>query len=224
MRKLNDNEQKFIKKIIKFHNETPISFIDFLKDQYFISYEKSALVLDTKKEKANFYLKESENRYKQLSEFYEVIFLCSYLKENRYLNHISSKFNHRFHFVNKQFTESHYSFVGNQKLNENNDYYQINSENIFNKEGNPIFEKIELDKEIYNFIINDLHGVLFISEELKFYVENNFKTKEEKLSNTNKWIAIVAIILSIVIGLAGYFKPDKMLRYIHHDIHNMKKN
>lgn len=229
MRKFNENEKKIIEKIIAFQDGNPISFIDFLKEQYFIDYDKPALILDNSLKKAIFFIKRDKNRNKELSEFYEIIFLCSYLKENRYLNHISAKTIPKFQFINKKFNISAYSTIDDdQKLNNNGDYYRRSTAKIFVE--HIIFEKIELDIEIYHFIINDLNGILFISEELKDYVNNKFRTQEEKNFNTSKVISITGIVVAIGLGVFSFFSPNtelkeinKELNKIHYDIHPANK-
>lgn len=219
MRKFNKNEQNFIKKIIDEDKKGIVNFVDFLKDQYLTSYDKPVLVIDQKDKKAFFFHKNQEDQTNELRDFYEIIFLCVYLVENRYIQPIPSMYNGVSVCINKQFTDKPARNIFGKLTNENGDYYQ--NENIFNSNDDPIFNKTELDKVIYNYISNNFLGIIFITEGLKKYVENKFQTEEEKRFKTTTLISIIAIAISIFISTIGYFKPDTFLEQIHCDVHKI---
>jgi hypothetical protein len=234
MRKFNKNEQLFFNNLNRYSNEDPHTFVHFLKIKYFNDFHTPSLIINNTTKTVFFYTKKGttlEQRNKLLSKFYEILFLCVHLKENRYINIIPNNITPTVEYVNNEFSSTSYSNLKpKQILNDQGDYYDNSTRNIYNNNQSLIFEHIKLHEETYNLIHENLNGVLFVSEDLKEYVKNNFKTKEERNFIFAQTMVVIGIISAIIIGVYGLIKPNNELiqinnelKKIHYDIHLLEE-
>jgi hypothetical protein len=225
MRKFNEREQEIIKILCSIEIDNFDFINEVLKKKYFTKSSNQLLIIDNVTNNAYLYLKKEiydviEERKKETYVFTEFIFLLQYLKENRYISTISDiKIKEEPVIIIKE------SFVnpplnqGKIILNENEDYILTDPPNpeIFNKNGAVIYKGISLDYgNFYKMITENLLGVTFVSEELKYLTHNNFETEEEKrfketLKIGKKHFKITQIIswvsigIAIILGLIGVF-------------------
>lgn len=70
------------------------------------------------------------------------------------------------------------------KLNVEGDYIDTNNFLfIYNNQNNVIYQAIDVDSNVYDLIINNFFGLLYVSEELVQLSNNNFISEEESRFN-----------------------------------------
>ena len=216
MRKFNPRERNFLKLLNNISNQDMELFPYFLQHQYFTEDKKTALFLLNKQKEAFLFIKKDvfdnmKSRKIELINFIEILSLIGYLKQNRLVD--------LFHVAENSSTTMSvmYSGFGNIRQ-EKPDSNLIVSENGFHLKfpdfskiydvNNKIkFEAVKLEKHTYEMIQDNLSGLLFVSEELKEFVNNGFKSKEDlryRIGQVTTWIGIG---LAIIFGLFGIYNP-----------------
>ncbi len=104
---------------------------------------------------------------------------------------------------------------GNVKivLKERGDYTN-KPEFISDKENNVIYQGAFFDLDTYHSLDKNLTGIILVSEKCKELVKNDFKTKEDRVQHSQKWI-LTAITTFIIILLSGM---------LYYNIQSSKKN
>lgn len=75
----------------------------------------------------------------------------------------------------------------------------------FNEKGHKIVNWAFTDQYIKQLILDNIDLNIFPSEELRAFVNNNFKTKHDIRHTQTIKVAWTAIFISILIGLSGFF-------------------
>lgn len=192
MRKFNEREKEIIKKLslITFSETEFFSF--FLQTKYFTKDNNKALFILPKQNKALLYVKKEifdniNSRKKELGEFLELISLIIYLKENRYINIYPNDeiLKSELLIMKDSFNSPSNDIPHIIKLNVEGDYIDTNDFSlIYNNQNNVIYQAIEVDSNVYDLIINNFFGLLYVSEELVQLSNNNFISEEESRFNT----------------------------------------
>lgn len=192
MRKFNEREKEIIKKLclITFSETEFFSF--FLQTKYFTKDNNKALFIIPKQNKALLYVKKEifdniNSRKKELGEFLELISLIIYLKENRYINIYPNDeiLKSELLIMKESFNSPSNDIPHIIKLNVEGDYIDTNNFLfIYNNQNNVIYQAIDVDSNVYDLIINNFFGLLYVSEELVQLSNNNFISEEESRFNT----------------------------------------
>lgn len=202
MRPFNKNEKDIIKKLTEIDEIKLSTLSKFLQDCYFteergmsfrvLNKEKLYLYYDIKK-----YNNEVKRR-KMMAAFIELYWLIYYLIENHYIytmgiNHGEDQFITYFKCQNRTLS------------NAKGDYLAIKDCRIYDKDNNKVCASISCESFDIDFINKNYFGELYVTEELKEFVNDGFITKEEKQfkrSYNQTWWAIGT---SIVIGLISIY-------------------
>lgn len=145
-----------------------------------------------------------------MRDFLEILSLVDYLKQEHLINivpnpHINDSTLHvmrdEFNSINQTTPNS------NLQLNTCGTHLkQPDFSKIFDSQDNILFEAVNLEEHIYNIIINLFTGLLFVTEELKELVKNNFKLSEDIRYRNNQIATWASIIIAFFFGLYGIFR------------------
>jgi hypothetical protein len=214
MRKYNRIEKDFLKLLVKINNEDAEFLSYFLQKYYFTKQKNSALIVLTVQRETLLYIKKEifddlSKRKKELIKFINILHLIDYLKDNRLISILE---NQQAHAINAHFM---YEDFNQPKLQNNN--LQLNSQGLYIDISDPskiydqnqriIFEAIKLDNNIYDSIMNNFFGLLFVSEDLKEYVNNDFKSTEDLKYKKAQIATWVSIFIAFSFGLLGLYNP-----------------
>jgi hypothetical protein len=222
MRKFNQREKEIIKNISSITFSEIEDFSYFLRTKYFIEENNKALLLLPKINTALLFIKKEifdnvNNSKKEFGEFLELISLIIYLKENRYITIYPNK-----EILSSELLVMKESFnsiraLPNQllQLNDNGDYIDKNNPSlVYDRNHDIIYEAMKIESDIYDLIKNNFVGLLYVSEELIQFSNNNFITEDElrftkqlledkikfRKQRMDTWISIA---LSFLVGLAA---------------------
>jgi hypothetical protein len=81
---------------------------------------------------------------------------------------------------------------------------------IYNSQNEIIYEAVRLEKHTYLLVMKNLMGLLFVSEELKNFVRNNFRSIEDIRYKKSQLAMWTGITLAFIFGLCGMLKPAKL--------------
>ena len=103
-----------------------------------------------------------------------------------------------------------------------------------------IYEGVDLQSSIFDQVVNNLMGLLFVSEELKEFVKNKYKSKDDIRYEQGQIATWIGIGLALAFGILGLFNPfdksNNQFNYeklaplmknsnkIHQDIHDIMEN
>lgn len=234
MRAFNDREKEIIKMLAKINLANTEFFSSFLHKNYFTVESKKALFVYTNQKAVLLYLKnelfnELTKRREELGKLFELLSLISYLKEKRYIsiypNHDVLKselivMREDFNAINKSGNIDDKLF-----LNEKGFYIKTSEpENIYGSDDKIAFIAINLGEDVFNLIIKNFMGLLYVSEELIELTERNFKSQEDirfQKQQIATWISILIAFLlgiwSIYFQLDGFKNKDsEMINLIEH--------
>ena len=173
-------------------------------------------------------------RKEELRDFIEIVSLVENLKADRYINLIPNPEaqNSSMHIMHESFNKpTQDSESSNIILNEEGMHLKYpDVSKIYNSNNEIEFEGVKLEEHTHNLIMNNLMGLLFVSQELKDFVKNGFKSKEDiRYRNSHKatWFGL---ILALTFGLFGIYNPfDKdqstvSNEKVYNDIDEIKKS
>lgn len=250
MRTFNKREKDILQMLYDISNDELELFSFHLQNKYFKDLTQSALFLFPKREEVILYIPKMDfdnlkKRKSIMMEFMEFLSLINFLKDERYINIIPNEDvgNSELHIMRKDFDNPKTEpTTQNVILNDSGDY--INPKQfhiILNSKSDIIFEGVRLQKSIFNQVMENCMGLLFVSEELKVFVENKYKSKEDLRYKRSQIATWVGISLALIIGVLGVFNPFdnkrntiqldpqelkpiiKNSNEIHQDIHKMIK-
>jgi|GEM_PF-2412911 len=215
MRNFNNREKEILKNLVKFSETGLENSGSFFNKTVFTNLKRRALILLPPEKKAIFYIdahRFSDEKYsrKELHEIIETFLLLNLLIKENYISFLAVK------------TPTNvYPYIENVKkviqINENNNLFQTdkihlkpsNAEYLYSDD-DIIYKGIEISSMLdFDLMYMILDGVLFVSEDLRFYVNNDFKSKEESREIFNKNLSILSLILAIILGLFGIYNPFK---------------
>ena len=214
MRKYNQTEKDFLKLLVKINNEDAEFISYFLQKYYFTKQKKSALIVLTTQKETLLYIKKEVfddlfKRKKELINFINILHLIDYLKENRLISILENQQSHKInaHFLYEDFNQPTLH-NNNLELNSQGLYIDISNPNkIYDQKQKVIFEAIKLDSNIYDSIMSNFFGLLFVSEDLKEYVNNDFKSTEDLKYKKAQIATWVSIFIAFLFGLLGLYNP-----------------
>lgn len=220
MRDLSEYEKSVVKKISEINPVDLVTISKFISDTLFSIESGVALVFLPDRGEALLYLKgkkEDVINRKRMVEFLELLSLIDYLRTERYIHSITFSASSHFFVMCKDFDTVSQDKKNNIILNKEGYYIDLKNPNwIFNSDGSREFEGLLFTKEqssIYQILENIISSPLAPTQELKGFVSNNFKTKEElKHSQTMLYtkialgVAILFGIVNIIIGLFNSFQ------------------
>lgn len=216
MRKFNKREKEFLKILEEISNIDLEFFSFFLQNKYFTKGSDSALIVFPKNATALLYIEKSvfddfKARKEKLKRFIEMLSLIEYLKQDRLINIIPNPQVHdsSMHIMYEAF-DSPNQTKNNQDivLNQDGTYLKFpDISKIYNSNNEIKFEAVELGKHIYDLIINNIMGLLFVSEELKDYARNNFKSVDDIRYRYGQIAIWFSISMALIFGVLGIHNP-----------------
>jgi len=250
MRAFNKREKDILNMLYNISNDKLEFFSYHLQHKYFKDLNDSALFIFPKREEIYLYIPKArfdniEERKGAMTELMEFITLINFLREERYLQLIPNEDvgKSELHVIRKDFDKIQIEQSSkNIILNKNGDYIDPKQgQYIFNSDSKIIFEGVKLPTLIYKQVIENCMGLLFVSEELKEFIRNKFKSKEDIRYSRNQVATWVGISLALIFGILGIINPFnnkqnyfqnnypklnsniKNSNDIHHDMHNIIK-
>ena len=216
MRIFNKRERNILKMLYNISNDKFESFDFYLQKNYFKDLIASALVIIPSRKEVILYVEISdfndiEKRKAIMIEFMEFLSLVNFLKEERYINlmPIQDALESSIYIMRKDFDKISYeSESGKTILNKKGDYIdQKQGHLILNSHSEVIFEGVRLPYSIFDQVIENCMGLLFVSEELKEFVKNDYRSKEDIRYNRNQIATWVGISIAILFGFLGIYIP-----------------
>jgi len=235
--------------LVNISNDKPDFFSFHLQSKYFKDITSSALFLFPKKKQVILFIPkvkfdDIEIRKRVMIEFMEFLSLIYYLKDERYINIIPNEnvYDSELHIMRKEFDKpSIDSKTQNIILNNIGDYINPKSAHLIrNSKEEVIYEGVDLQSSIFDQVVNNLMGLLFVSEELKEFVKNKYKSKDDIRYEQGQIATWIGIGLALAFGILGLFNPfdksNNQFNYeklaplmknsnkIHQDIHDIMEN
>lgn len=228
MRKYNPREKEFLKLLNKISNQDMEKFTYFLHHQYFTDQQNLALFLFHERKEVLLFIKKNvfddlQLRKIELRNFIEVLSLMGYLKQNRLVDlfHVSEDPSTTLNVWYSEFGNTRQSEPNSDLiLNENGAHLKFpDVSKIYNANNEVVFEAVRLEKHTYQMINDNFLGLLFVSEELKEYVNNGFKSKEDLRYRRAQITTWIGLGLALIFGLFGIYNP-----FEKKDIHEYEFN
>lgn len=252
MRKYNTREKDFLKLLEEISNDDLEFFSFFLQNKYFSKNKNSALFVLPQQKTVLLFIRKSffddiKLRKEELKTFIEIVSLVENLKDDRYINLIPNPEakNMSMHIMHDSFnTLKQDSTTSNIILNEEGMHLKsTDNSKIYNSQNEIEFEGVKLEEHTYNLIMNNLMGLLFVSQELKDFVKKGFRSVEDLRYRNGQIATWFGLILALIFGFFGIYNPfdtDKNInsnkqlfqlkpilensKQIRHDIHEIKKS
>ena len=190
MRHYSDTEKELIKKMASVERGSIIDFIDFLRNHYFIEKDGVALGVFALNEKSYLYIDKTvaiDN--KCFADFYELLTLVRHLRESGYIDTYQKLFTKesgrelivgKIYNSDKYYPASKAFHINEKRWLSSGNYYRGNClEEIKDKSDNTVSSGNIFSHQVYELIVANIIGDLYVSEELRSLVDNNFMTKEE---------------------------------------------
>lgn len=233
MREFNEREKEIIRLIVAYDFEDFNTFTKFLQKKYFTKESGKALLISTQ---CNLFLFSpsmypDRSSVKQVRYFIELCFLISYLFDNRYLSKINAA-GKALLFMSSRADDTFRSENNRIIINQENEYFTGNT--LYSEKGDIIYSSVNIN--ILPFDICELLNVgVFVSQDLKDLVKNNFETpeqirfekqlKEAKRQTCGAYIATGVSFLGLLIAMALPFLTKTSLKEIEDiklEIRNVK--
>jgi hypothetical protein len=214
MRKFNIREKEFLKLLEKISKDDLEFFSFFLQNDYFQNGNNTALFVLPQQTEALLFIKKDffddlKLRKHEIKKFIEVISLVEYLKQNRLIDLIPNPQSQlpSMHVMRKDFNSISQS-TSNIILNQDGAHLKVpDMSKIYNAQNEIIFEAVTLGKYTYDLIIKDFMGLLFVSEELKYFVQKGFKSEDDLRYKYGQIATWFSIMMALIFGLIGIYNP-----------------
>jgi hypothetical protein len=216
MRKFNIREKEFLKLLEKISKDDLEFFSFFLQNDYFQNGNNSALVVLPQQKEALLFIKKDifddlKLRKFEIRNFIEMLALVEYLKQNRLIDLIPNPQSQlpSMHVMRKDFNSiSQVTTTSNIILNQVGAHLKFpDMSKIYNAQNEIIFEAVSLGKYTYELIIKDFMGLLFVSEELKYFVQKGFKSEDDLRYKYGQIATWLSISMALLFGLIGIYNP-----------------
>ena len=213
MRPFNKNEIRIIENLSKLDPNKIQTCTRFLQETFFTQESKMALIIKHDTKDLLFYIdaklfSDREEINKKNHDLFELINLLDYLKNLRYITIVSpsEKFSN-FEALHSDFNNLRIENGNKLILNDSGDYLMTGKPEIILDSGNN--EKLKANKlnEYYDYIYKNMFGLIFPSEELIDFVEQDYKTKEDRKHNQNINYSRTGIVIAVLLGLLGLWNP-----------------
>jgi len=233
MRKYNIREKKFLKLLVNISNQDMELFPFFLQHQYFTEDQNCALFLLHQQSEVLLFIKKTvfdnlDLRKLELRNFIEILSLMGYLKQNRLVDIFPVADN-----PSTTMGVMYSGFDNIQSTGQNSDI-TLNSAGthikfpdmakIYNLANEIEFEAIKLENHTYNMIKDNFSGLLFVSEDLKEFVRNGFKSTEDvryKRAQLTTWIGL---LMALIFGIIGIYNPFEKKEIQTHEFNEKQFN
>ncbi|MBA5628931.1 hypothetical protein [Moheibacter lacus] len=206
MRKFNEREKKLISDLSKVSFSETEKFSFFLQMYYFTATSNKALLVFMQFQQALLYIKHDKfinikDRKTELGEFLELLSLIIYLKEKRYISiyQVESQ-NAALQIMKEGFDNPRDDGKGHIFFNDK-DYLVTNEATKILRDNHIVYEGINLPSDVYQLIIDNFFGVLYVSEELRELVKNDFCSEDDLKFNKQQTLAWIGIGVSLLLGL-----------------------
>jgi hypothetical protein len=251
MRTFNKREKDILNMLFNISNETPELFSFYLKKKYFQNLTSSALLVLPELKKIILHIPkidfdDLDKRKRITIEFIEFLSLIKFLKDERYIDIIQiDDLIPNIDLLGKDFDKIEEAPAKKKgfTLNERGDYIiPSHSELIMNSNSETIYQGVEFKNDIYKQVVENCMGLLFVSEELREFVKNKYKSKEDLRYRYGQIFTWIGIMLALVFGVLGLNNPFddhknkvsldskeiapliKNTKDIHQDMHKIMKN
>jgi len=216
MRAFNKREKEIIKELVAIRSNYNSDMMDFINRIIYPLKKSEGLYFDL--ENKNLYLLLPvendlvDNRVKEaVYDFYEFLSLIIYLAENRWITVFNSP-------KPPNFDDDHYLVLGEIFEKDDNGKAihgfrassppECPNENYdvpyASKDGQKTHQSWELGDSLYSISVKYFLNDIFVSEDLKELVRNNFVTHEEKQYKNQLVVSWCAIGVAIVIAILNY--------------------
>ena len=171
--------------------------------------DNKALIVHKKEKIAALYVKKKEFdnlelRKKEYYLFIELISLIEYLKTNRYITIFPMDDGNDSGLMVMKESFNAWTDPKSNILYFNKHGLHLNtSAQIVDKTGKIIYEGFILTPGMYNWILENMQGLVVVSEELRDLKSNGFKTKEDRKFKKSQNVAWVSIFLAFFIGFSS---------------------
>lgn len=213
MRPFNENEIRIIENLSKLNPNKIQTCTRFLQDTFFTQESKMALIIKHDTKDLLFYIapelfSDIEEINKKNHDLFELINLLDYLKNIRYITIVSPS--EKFSNFEALHSDSNNLIIENENkliLNNSGDYLMTGNPEIIYDSGNN--EKLKAGKlnEYYDYIYQNMFGLIFPSEELIDFVKHDYQTKEDRKHNQNINYSRTGIVIAVLLGLLGLWNP-----------------
>jgi len=208
MREFSNREKCTIEKIASIEVGDLRTFANFLQEDVFSIQNGTAFLFLPEKDIAIFYIKaslsESEKKVK-ISEFLELISLVEYLRLERYIH--SFKFGHAegLNVMCKEFRSIAQNSAGDITLDEIGHHIKpSNPGNIYDANNQIVFTGFAFKKDessIYDIMENTLSAPFSPTEELKQFVNHDFKDGAQIKHDQTLFYSKIAIGVAVFFSL-----------------------
>lgn len=216
MRAFNKREKEIISMLAKVNLANTDFFSFFLQKNYFTTKSKKALFVLTKQKTVLLYLEKDlyndlTKRKEELGKLFELLSLIIYLKENRYITIYPNPevLKSDLHVMRDDFNSISTTVEDSSKVLLNNEGFFLrtgNPENIYDSKNNIAFIAVSLGENVYNLIIENFMGLLYVSEELVELTKRNFKSQEDIRFKKQQIATWVSIFIALFLGLWGVYQ------------------
>lgn len=216
MRAFNYREKEIIKMLAKVNLASTDFFSFFLQKNYFTIESKKALFVLTKQKTVLLYLEKDlfndlTKRKEELGKLFELLSLIIYLKENRYITIYPNPevLKSDLHVMRDDFNSICTSKEDSTKVLLNNKGLYLrtcNPENIYDSENSIVFIAVSLGEDVYNLIIENFMGLLYVSEELVGLTIRDFKSPEDIRFKKQQVATWISILIAFLLGIWGVYQ------------------
>ena len=216
MRVFNKREREVIKMLANLDLANTDLFSFFLHRNYFTKESEKALFVLTKQKTVLLYLKKDifndfSKRKEELGRLFELLSLIIYLKEYRYITIYPNPevLKTDLYVMRDDFNSIEISKEDPTKVllsNEGLFLRTSNPEYIYDADSNIMFIAVSLGEDVFNLIIENFMGLLYVSEELIELTKRGFKSQEEKRFKKQQVATWVSIFIAFSIGIWGIYQ------------------
>lgn len=234
MRAFNNREKEIINMLAKVNLANTDFFSFFLQRNYFTTKSKKALFVLTKQKTVLLYLEKDlfndlTKRKEELGKLFELLSLIIYLKENRYITIYPNPevLKSELHVMRDDFNYISTTKEDSTKvlLNKEGLFLRTsNPENIYDSENNIAFIAVSLGEDVYNLIIENFMGLLYVSEELVELTKRNFKSQEDIRFKKTQIATWVSIFIALLLGVWGVYQQFNDSKTKYSEMNNIIKN
>jgi|LFRM01.1.fsa_nt_gb hypothetical protein len=213
MRNFSGYEKAILDKVSQVDPADLITISKFLSDQIFTANSGMALVFIPERGKAILYLKGSirdEPNRQKMAEFLELVSLIEYLKSERYIHSIHFAATAGLFVMGESFRNISQNERGEIVLDGQGNHIKPSDACwIYNSNNEREYEGLVLNKDESSLFtaISGFASPLAPSQELRDFVGNGYKTKEDlrymQSKRYTKWALGVAILFGVVSTLLG---------------------